>query len=148
MARTADRTDLVEAVRQRIGALIVQGIVPVKMPLPAITFDPALEALLTQAVRTGPQASWPFEPELARQIISAIGDAVQPLLLAARSFAVITSPVCRAAVSRLLRAQFADVAVLSFLEIPETKAVEIIATISGKKAVALLSADSEYEKEE
>ena len=140
--------DLVEAVRQRIGALIVQGIVPVKMPLPAITFDPALEALLTQAVRTGPQASWPFEPELARQIISAIGDAVQPLLLAARSFAVITSPVCRAAVSRLLRAQFADVAVLSFLEIPETKAVEIIATISGNKAVALLSADSEYEKEE
>ena len=140
--------DLVEAVRQRIGALIVQGIVPVKMPLPAITFDPELEALLTQAVRTGPQASWPFEPELARQIISAIGDAVQPLLLAARSFAVITSPVCRAAVSRLLRAQFADVAVLSFLEIPETKAVEIIATISGKKTAALLSDHSEYEKEE
>ncbi len=140
--------DLVEAVRQRIGALIVQGIVPVKMPLPAITFDPDLEALLTQAVRTGPQASWPFEPELARQIIAAIGDAVQPLLLAARSFAVITSPICRAAVSRLLRAQFADVAVLSFLEIPETKAVEIIATISGQKTSALLPDNSEYEKEE
>jgi flagellar biosynthesis protein FlhA len=140
--------DLVEAVRQRIGALIVQGIVPVKTPLPAITFDPELEALLTQAVRTGPQASWPFEPELARQIISAIGDAVQPLLLAARSFAVITSPVCRAAVSRLLGAQFTDVAVLSFLEIPENKAVEIIATISGSRAPAMLSDDSDYEKEE
>jgi flagellar biosynthesis protein FlhA len=48
----------------------------------------------------------------------------------------------------LLRAQFADVAVLSFLEIPETKAVEIIATISGKNNAALLSDNSDYEKEE
>jgi flagellar biosynthesis protein FlhA len=140
--------DLVEAVRQRIGALIVQTIAPVKMPLPAITFDPELEMLLTQAVRTGPNASWPFEPELARQIISAIGDAVQPLLLAARSFAVITSPICRAAVSRLLRAQFADVAVLSFLEIPETKAVDVIVSIGGKRELALLAADGPSEKKE
>ena len=140
--------ELVEAVRQRIGALIVQTIAPVKMPLPAITFDPELEMLLTQAVRTGPNASWPFEPDLARQIISAIGEAVQPLLLAARSFAVITSPVCRAAVSRLLRAQFADVAVLSFLEIPETKAVDVIATIGGKREPALLADPNSTEKEE
>ncbi len=140
--------ELVEAVRQRIGALIVQTIVPVKMPLPAITFDPELEALLTQAVRTGPQAAWPFEPELARRIIAAIGEAVQPLLLAARSFAVITSPLCRAAVSRLLRAQFADVAVLSFLEIPESKAVDIIATIGGKQSPVLISDSSEPAKED
>jgi flagellar biosynthesis protein FlhA len=140
--------ELVEAVRQRIGALIVQTIVPVKMPLPAITFDPELEILLTQAVRTGPNASWPFEPELARQIIAAIGDAVQPLLLAARSFAIITSPICRAAVARLLRAQFADVAVLSFLEIPETKAVDVIATIGGKREPALLTEPSSTEEEE
>jgi flagellar biosynthesis protein FlhA len=140
--------ELVEAVRQRIGALIVQTIVPVKMPLPAITFDPELEILLTQAVRTGPNASWPFEPELARQIIAAIRDAVQPLLLAARSFAIITSPICRAAVARLLRAQFADVAVLSFLDIPETKAVDVIATIGGKREPALLTESSSTEEEE
>ncbi len=140
--------ELVEAVRQRIGALIVQTIVPVKMPLPAITFDPELEALLTQAVRAGPQAAWPFEPELARRIISSLDEAVQPLLLAARSFAVITSPICRAAIARLLRAQFADVAVLSFLEIPETKAVDVIASIGGHREPALLSNNSDIEKEE
>jgi flagellar biosynthesis protein FlhA len=140
--------ELVEAVRQRMGALIVQTIVPVKMPLPAITFDPELEALLTQAVRAGPQAAWPFEPELARRIIAALDEAVQPLLLAARSFAVITSPICRAAIARLLRAQFADVAVLSFLEIPETKAVDVIASIGGQREPALLSDPSDFEKEE
>ncbi len=129
--RNMDMPDLVEAVRQRLGGLIVQTIVPVKMPLPAITFDSALESLLVQSVQSAPQASWPFEPELARRIISVIDDAVQPMLVAARSFAIITSPLCRAAVGRLLRAQFSDVAVLSFLEIPENKKVDVIAVVGG-----------------
>lgn len=129
--RNLEMADLVEAVRQRLGGLIVQTIVPVKMPLPAITFDGALESLLVQSVQSAPQASWPFEPELARRIISVIDDAVQPMLVAARSFAVITSPLCRAAVGRLLRSQFSDVAVLSFLEIPETKKVDVIAVVGG-----------------
>ena len=130
--------ELVEAVRQRLGAIIVQGIVPIKMPLPAITFEAGLEALLMQAVRAGPTATWPFEPDLARRIIASVGEAVQPLLLAARSFAVITSPACRAAVSRLLRAQLADVPVLSFLEIPETKTVDVIAVVGDPQPVAAL----------
>jgi len=129
--RNLEMLDLVEAVRQRLGGLIVQTIVPVKMPLPAITFDGALESLLVQSVQSAPQASWPFEPELARRIISVIDDAVQPMLVAARSFAVITSPLCRAAVGRLLRSQFSDVAVLSFLEIPENKKVDVIAVVGG-----------------
>ena len=129
--RNLEMAELVEAVRQRLGGLIVQTIVPVKMPLPAITFDGALESLLVQSVQSAPQASWPFEPELARRIVAVIDDAVQPMLVAARSFAIITSLLCRAAVARLLRSQFSDVAVLSFLEIPETKKVEVIAVVGG-----------------
>ncbi len=134
--RNLDASDLVEAVRQRLGALIVQTIVPVKMPLPAITFDGDLESLLVQSVQTAPSANWPFEPALARRIIGAVDEAVQPMLVAARSFAVITSPLCRAAVARLLRAQFSDVAVLSFLEIPETKKVDVIAVVGGTPRLA------------
>ncbi len=133
-----DPAALIEAVRQRLGALIIQTIVPIRMPLPAVTFDTELEALLTQAVRAGPNAVWPFEPDLANRIISAVSDAVQPMLMAARSFAIITSPVCRAAISRLLRAQLADVPVLSFLEIPETKAVDVIAVVGGRNTTAAL----------
>ncbi len=126
-----DPAALIEAVRQRLGALMIQGIVPIRMPLPAVTFDSELEALLTEAVRAGPHAIWPFEPELAARITSAISQAVQPMVMAARSFAIITSPVCRAAVARLLRAQMADVPVLSFLEIPDSKQVNVIAVVGG-----------------
>ncbi len=136
--RELDAAGLVEGVRQSLGALILQNIVPMRMPLPAVTFDPELEGLLTQAVRAGPGASWPFEPALATRIIAAVSDVVQPMLLSARSFAIITSPVCRAAISRLLRAQLSDVAVLSFLEIPETKTVDVIAVIGAQNPVPSL----------
>jgi flagellar biosynthesis protein FlhA len=130
--RDIDPAALLEQVRQRLGMLIIQGIAPLRLPLPIITFDAELEELLTQAVRAGPNATWPFEPALASRIITVVNDAVQPMLMAARSFAIVTSPVCRAAVARLLRAQLADVPVLSFLEIPETKAVDVIAVVGGR----------------
>jgi flagellar biosynthesis protein FlhA len=139
--RGLDSAELVEAVRQRLGALIVQTIVPAKMPLPAITFDGELEALLVQSVQAGPQANWPFEPALARRIIAAVDEAVQPMLVAARSFAVVTSPLCRTAVARLLRAQFSDVAVLSFLEIPENKKVDVIAVVGAAPQLTGASQD-------
>jgi flagellar biosynthesis protein FlhA len=145
--RDLDQAALVEAVRQRIGALIVQTIVPIKMPLPAITFDAELEGLLSMAVRAGPGALWPFDPALSKRLTDAVQQAVQPLQLAARSSAVITSPVCRASVARLLRSHLADVPVLSFLEIPETKTVDVIAVVGGHNPRAAL-ADSALNQHE
>lgn len=137
--RDLDQAALLEGVRQKLGALIVQMIVPIKMPLPIITFDPELESLLTQSVRTGPNASWPFDPDLAARIVSAVSEAVQPQLMAARSFAIVTSPICRAALSRLLRTQLSEIPVLSFLEIPESKNVDVIAMIGSQRPQAALS---------
>jgi len=127
-------TDLVEAVRQRIGALIVQTIVPSRMPLPVVTFSPEIEMLLTQAVRANPGAEWPFEHGMAMKIVEQIGQAVEPLLLSTRSFALVASPLCRSALSRLVRATFPDVAVISYLEIPPNKPTEIVATIGAEPA--------------
>lgn len=79
--------------------------------------------------------------------MAAIGEAVEPLLLAARGFAVIVSPLCRPALARLLRTQFSEVAVLSFLEIPDAKAVEIIATVGGRQEEPALSHPDQTEKD-
>jgi flagellar biosynthesis protein FlhA len=133
--RDQDPATLHEGVRQKLGALIIQTISPLRLPLPIMTFDAGLEDLLVQAVRAGPGASWPFEPALAGRIITAVTQATQPMTIAARSFAIVTSPLCRAAVSRLLRAQLGDVPILSFLEIPETRAVDVIAVIGGRENV-------------
>src|SRR3546814_12207151 len=79
-AQQLGEIDLVEAVRQRIGALIVQTIVPSRMPLPVVTFSPEIEMLLNQAVRANPAAEWPFDHGKATTIISQAGQAGEPLL--------------------------------------------------------------------
>ncbi|NIJ39666.1 flagellar biosynthesis protein FlhA [Sphingopyxis panaciterrae] len=131
-AQQLGESDLIEAVRQRIGALIVQTIVPSRMPLPVVTFSPEIEVLLNQAVRANPGAEWPFEHGMAMKIVEQIGAAVEPLLLSTRSFALVASPICRPALSRLVRATFPDVAVISYLEIPANKQTEIVATIGAE----------------
>jgi flagellar biosynthesis protein FlhA len=120
---------LVEAIRQRLGSLLVQSLVPLRMPLPIVTFAPPLEHLLMQAVRAGPEAVWPFEPQLAGRMLTALASTTQPLVAQARAFAVVTAPACRAAVSRLIRTQLPDVPVLSFLEIPAARTVDVLAIV-------------------
>ena len=134
----ADPVQLVEKVRQRIGALIIQSIVPIKMPLPVITLDAELETLLAQAVRTGQNALHPIEPGLAQRLVQAIGEVAGPLLGEARRFVVVTSPVARRALARLLAPHIPDVPVLSFLEIPDGKPVEVVAVVGGAKEPMML----------
>ena len=136
-----DPIQLVEKVRQRIGALIVQTLVPVRMPLPVITLDAGLESLLTQAVRTGRDAEHPIEPGLGQKLVSAVGAIAGPLLGEGRRFAMVTSPVARRSLSRLLAPHMPDVPVLSFLEIPDGKPVEVIAIVGGEVPKPMLNAE-------
>jgi flagellar biosynthesis protein FlhA len=128
----SDPIQLVEQVRRRVGALIVQTLVPVRMPLPVVTLDAGLESLLTQAVRSGPNASHPIEPALAGRIVQAVMEAAAPLVGEAKRFAIVTSPIARRALGRLLRPHLADAPVLSFLEIPDGKPVEVVAVVGGQ----------------
>jgi flagellar biosynthesis protein FlhA len=141
-ARTeSDPVQLAESVRQRIGALIVQTIVGVRAPLPVVTLDGGLESLLAQAVRTGRDAAHPIEPNLAQKIVSALGAIAQPLMQEGRRFAVVTAPPARRALARLLAPHLPDVPVLSFLEIPDGKPVEVIAVVGGDTAQPLLETE-------
>ena len=134
-AHAANPRALLEAVRMRIGALIVQTIVPVQMPLPAITLASDLEGLLADAVRIAPEAAHPFEPGLSARVTQAIVEAAAPMLNVARNFAIVTSPSARPALARLLRPHLPETPVLSFLEIPDAKAVDVVAVVGRTEAI-------------
>jgi flagellar biosynthesis protein FlhA len=137
----SDPVQLVEAVRQRIGALIIQTLVPVRMPLPVVTLDPGLENLLSQAVRTGRDAVHPIEPGLSQRIVQAVGEVAGQLLSEGRRFAIVTSPIARRALSRLLALHVPDAPVLSLLEIPDNKPVEVVAIVGGEMERPLLESE-------
>ena len=60
-----------------------------------------------------------------------MNSAAAPMVGAAMRFAIVTSPVARRALARLLRPHLPDVPVLSFLEIPDGKPVEVSAIVGG-----------------
>ena len=122
---------IVDGVRRRIGALIVQKMVPVKMPLPVLTLSSDLEALVAGAVAQGAGAVQPIEPGLGERIVASVREAAQPLLARASSFALVTSPSVRRTMLRLLRPALPDMAVLAFDELPEEKPVEVVAVVGG-----------------
>lgn len=133
----ADLPALVEGVRQRIGSIIIQSLVPVNMPLPVVTLDAELETLLAQAMKVGVEAEHPIEPNLAQRIVTSIENAAMPIMAEARSFAIITSPIARRALSRLLKPRFPETPILSFLELPDDKAVEVVASVGTNEPNSL-----------
>ncbi len=128
---------LVAAVRQRIGAIIVHTIVPTPIPLRALTLAQSLEALLAQAVRADPDAPFPFEPSLGNRIVAAITDAARPMMAEALPFAVVVSPTIRVAIARLLRNALPEAKILAYSEVPDSKAVDIVAVVGATDDHAL-----------
>lgn len=123
---------IVDGVRARIGSLIIQALVPINMPLPVITLGAELETLLAQAIETGGGASHPVEPGLAQKIVAAVDEAARPIMAEARRFAIVTSPTARRTLLKLLKPRFPETPVLSFEELPDDKAVEVIAVVGGQ----------------
>lgn len=137
--------DIVDGVRARIGSLIIQSLVPINMPLPVITLGAELETLLAQAIEMGGGASRPVEPGLAQKIVASVEQAARPVMAEARRFAIVTSPTARRTLLKLLKPSFPETPVLSFEELPDDKAVEVVAVVDGRadrQAGAL--ADSEH----
>lgn len=128
---TLDPAELAEQVRQRIGRIIVQSIVAPNEPIPVLTLHSTLETLVSDAVRLAPQSLYPIEPQLGRRIVESCIAAMQPLTSANRSAALVVPPGHRRTLARLLAPHLPDMRVLSFMELPETKSVEVVAVIGG-----------------
>ncbi|MFD1610246.1 flagellar biosynthesis protein FlhA [Sphingomonas tabacisoli] len=134
--RTLDPEELVEAIRPDLGALIIQRLCGPREALKVMTLEGGLEAILGQAVRSDPSNRHMVEPELGRRIIDALQQAARPLIAANQPFALVVQPAVRLAVRKLVRASLPDTPVMSFLEVPEDKAVEVVAVIGAPERLA------------
>ena len=134
--RTQDAEELVEAIRPELGGLIIQKLCGVREPLRVMTLEGGLEGLLGQAVRSDPSRRHAIEPDLGRRIVDALQRAAQPLVAEAKPFALVVQPSIRIAIRKLVRTVLPDTPVMSFFEVPEDKAVEVVAVIGAPEALA------------
>ncbi len=134
--RTQDAEEIVEAIRPELGALIIQKLCGVREPLRVMTLEGGLEGLLGQAVRSDPSRRHAIEPDLGRRIVDALQRAAGPLVAEAKPFALVVQPSIRLAIRKLVRSVLPDTPVMSFYEVPEDKAVEVVAVIGAPEALA------------
>ncbi|MFT3976246.1 MAG: flagellar biosynthesis protein FlhA [Sphingomonas bacterium] len=133
--KTQDADEIVELVRPELGALIIQKLCGVREPLRVMTLEGQLEGLLGQAMRADPSRRHVIEPDLGRRIVDALQRAAQPLLNEAKPFALVVQPAIRVAIRKLVKTVLPDTPVMSFFEVPEDKAVEVVAVIGAPEAL-------------
>ncbi|UIJ45446.1 flagellar biosynthesis protein FlhA [Sphingomonas cannabina] len=133
--RTADAEEVIELIRPELGGLIIQKLCGVREPLRVMTLEGQLEALLGQAVRSDPARRHTIEPDLGRRIVDAMQRAAQPLMAEAKPFALVVQPAIRIAMRKLVKSVLPDTPVMSFFEVPEDKAVEVVAVIGAPEAL-------------
>jgi flagellar biosynthesis protein FlhA len=128
---SANAEEIVELARPLLGGLIIQKLAGVREPLRVMTLEGGLEQLLGQAMRADPSRRHVIEPDLGRRIVDALQVAAQPMIAEAKPFALVVQPAIRVAVRKLVRTVLPDTPVMSFFEVPEDKAVEVVAVIGG-----------------
>ena len=123
--------DTAEALRPYLIPLLLQRMVPHKDAIPVITLDPEFENLLINADRQNQQSDLIIDGKLSQNMIQKLSSVVDDQMAESKVPFLIVAPVIRKKLSKLVRAHLSDLNILSFTELPESKKVEVIATVSG-----------------
>ena len=135
-AQKLDDTDIAEKIRPKLVPLLIQKMVKFKDTLPLITFAPELEQLILTTVRQNPEEKMLLlEGTLAKKILSNLNEASEEFNKEGKPVFLIVAPQIRKHVAKFVRSQLPSVNVLSFMELPEDRSVEIAFTVGGFDAI-------------
>ena len=111
--------ELSEHARRALGAQLIRPYQADNGALRAITLDPRLEQEIGRGMRqTQTEITLVLEPRLARYLVDALSRLSQQLLAAGQPPVVLCAPQIRLGFRRFFESSFADLAVLSYPEIP------------------------------
>jgi flagellar biosynthesis protein FlhA len=127
---TKNPDELSEYARRALGPQITRPYQSDAGHLRAITIDPRLEQQLAQGVRqSATEVALVVEPKLARHVMETLSKLVQQMLSSGQPPVVLCAPQLRLAFRRFFESTFADLAVLSYAEIPPRVQVQNAAVI-------------------
>src|SRR5206468_3915062 len=127
---TKNPDELSEYARRSLGAQITKPYQDDTGKLRVITLDPKLEQQITHGLRQTPtELSLLMDPKLARHVMDLLSQRVQKMLAEGLPPVVLTAPPIRLAFRRFFETTFADLAVLSFAEIPPRVEIQNAAVI-------------------
>ena len=129
--RNLSITDTAEALRAYLVPLLLQRLVPLKEAIPVVTLEPSFENILINTDRQNQQEDLIIDANLSQTLLRKLSDVFEEQMALSKTPFLIVSPVIRRKLAKLVRSHLSDLKVLSVTELPETKKVDEIATISG-----------------
>ena len=133
--KTQDPDDLTALIRPKLGRMIVQNLVDMQENLPVMTLDPNLEQLLHNSLQQAGQGKGPvLEPGLAESFFKAVRDAVTSVEDQGHPAVLVTSPTIRPWLAKMLKHRASDLTVLSYSEIPDDQAVQVVFTVQAENS--------------
>jgi flagellar biosynthesis protein FlhA len=131
--QSQDPDVLVRHVRVALGRSIVQQISGLKDELAVMTLDPNLAQLLQnnqQGQGEGANAAAPgFEPGLVERVHTSLAEAARRQEASGETPVLLVDPSLRQWFSRLARHSLPNLNVLAFNEVPDDKAIRMVATV-------------------
>ena len=130
-ARNLNSVDTAEALRPGLAPLLIQQIAPLNEALPVMTLESDLEHMLITMVRQSGEEGLILDNSLAEQLLRKISETSEKLSAEGRQVVMVVSPAIRRQFSQLVRQHIEDMAILAFTELPDSRKIEVVATISG-----------------
>jgi flagellar biosynthesis protein FlhA len=129
-AQSQDPGVLTNYVRIALGRIIVQSINGIAQELPVITLDPGVEQLLQQSIHTAGNGDVVMEPGLVERLRQTLTESTQRQTALGQPAVLVVAAPIRAWIARFARQVISGLHVLSYNEIPDSKRVRVIATVS------------------
>ena len=130
-ARNLGPAETAEALRPVLAGLLIQQVAPLNQPLPVMTLESDLEHMLISMARQSGEEGLVIENSLAEQILKKIVQSNEELGAEGKQSVMVVSPAIRRVFSHFIRQHIDDQVVLAFTELPETRKIEVVATISN-----------------
>ena len=120
-----------EALRPGLAGLLIQQIAPLSQPLPVITLSSELEHMLISMTRQSGDAGLMLDNALAERLIKSVSQASEKASAEGRQAVMVVSPAIRKQLSAIVRHHIDDMIIMGFTELPDSRKITVIATISG-----------------
>ncbi|NBE09167.1 flagellar biosynthesis protein FlhA [Paragemmobacter ruber] len=130
--RNLSAADMAEALRPMLIPLLLQQMVPINTPLPLITLDAELEQLLIRARRQNDEGLV-LDTGLAGTLVKSISDALEQATGQGKQAVIIVAGQLRRSFAQFLRPHLPDAIVMGINELPESRRVEVVASIGGQQ---------------
>ncbi len=133
--RNLTPVEMAESLRSKLAPLLVQQVAPLSATLPLITLEPEFEQLMMRTVAQGGEAGLILENGLAERILSALSETLETYAAEGRQPVLVVAQRIRRHFSNFVRTHLPDAIVMSVNEVPDSRRIEVVATLGDASTV-------------